>query len=616
MLRLGAAAAVAAAAMTPCARAQPQPFTQEALARGISFTMRGHWGPFTDGSHGFGMAMADLDDDGDMDLVLVGRTNGLPGVFENDGNGVFSNRSFTSGLPAMPKAAVVLAFDYDGDRDLDLFIGVWAEPDRFFRNDGGLVFTEVTTQVGLGANRRSAGGCVADFDGDGWLDLHVPIYSDPKDPARSRDLLYRNRGDGTFEEIATALGVASEQPGLQSLFFDLDGDSWPDLYLGNDHGNLLDTNRLWRNVGGVFEDVSESSGAAVGLCSMSIAIGDLDGDLRPDLYLTNAPSSVPPMYDRNPLLLQSSPGQFALFEETWGVAHRLMSWGSSFWDFDNDGDVDLYVHSEDVPNSLYRNHGFPPMVDEAAAFGLGGNAGDSYSSAIGDIDRDGDLDMIQNNLSHPVQVFVNHEGQRRRWIRLRVEGDHPNWHAIGATVVIRHGPNGDRSQWSQVRIGGNGYLSQHEATIHFGLDDDEFADEIEVRWPSGGPVRTLRGLAAGFEWRVLPPERLGDLDGDGLVASTDRELLLAWLGAPLVPGREAADLDGDADVDRADLALLWARGGWSRADLNLDGEVSGADLAMLLGQWGSGDPIADIDADEIVGGSDLAMLLGSWTSRK
>jgi len=167
-------------------------------------------------------------------------------------------------------------------------------------------------------------------------------------------------------------------------------------------------------------------------------------------------------------------------------------------------------------------------------------------------------------------------------------------------------------QWAQVRIGGNGYKGQSELVLHYGLDARTLVDEIEVRWPAGGPTRVLRNLAANQVWTAYHPDRLGDGNGDGVVDESDLLLLLEWLEEPLVPGREMMDFDGDGAITRVDLALLYDRAGWARADLDRDGSVGGADLALLLSNWGGSDPIADLDGDGVVGGSDLGVLLAAW----
>jgi hypothetical protein len=592
----------------PAAGEDLLPFTNEAARRGVQYTMKAY--PPSGGRAGFGMALADLDTDGDLDLVLLGRSNGMVGLFENDGTGHFTNRSFGSGLVPAVKASVVLAFDYDGDGDLDLFVGEYMGSNRLYRHDGGLEFTEVTLAAGVGGQFATKGASVADFDGDGWLDLHVCNYFENL-PAATRNRLYRNRGDGTFEEVSAAWGLDLTHPTLQSIFSDVDGDLWPDLYLSNDRGPLIWPNQLFRNTQGGFVEISDGSGAEVSLYSMGIAAGDLNGDGLPDFYLTNIPSPVPPLEGANPLLLSRGDGTYEQAQDAWGVAHHQMSWAAILWDFDNDGHLDLYVNNEWEANSLYAHDGTPPMREIAAEVGLEGTASNSFVSIVGDIDGDGDLDLIQNNHGTGVRVYVNHEGSRRRSLRLRIAGTHPNHHAIGATATVRFG---ERSQWAQVLVGGNGYLGQNETILHFGLGEAEIADEIEVRWPAGGPTRRLRNLPAGATWTAIHPANLGDANGDGVVDHTDLQRLCEWIGGPVSPGREALDLDGDGSIGPLDAAAFWAIASIERGDLDGDGLVGGADLATLLGDWGGAACRSDLDLDGSVGGGDLAILLANWTA--
>jgi hypothetical protein len=601
-----AAALLPSGTAAVAAEETPLPFTSEASRRGVLYTMKAY--PPSGGRAGFGMALADLNGSRALDLVLLGRSNGVIGLFENDGTGNFANRSFGSGLVPAVKASVVLAFDYDGDGDLDLFVGEYMGSNRLYRNDGDFAFTEVTAAAGVGGEFATKGASVADFDGDGWLDLYVCNYFESS-PAATRNLLYRNRGDGSFEEVSAAWGLDLTHPTLQSIFSDIDGDLWPDLYLSNDRGPLIWPNQLFRNKQGSFVEVSEGSGAEVSLYSMGIAAGDLNGDGLPDFYLTNIPTPVPPLGGANPLLLSRGDGTYEQAQDAWGVAHHQMSWAAILWDFDNDGHLDLYVNNEWSANSLYRNRGAPPMRDIALDVGLGGTAANSFVSIVGDIDGDGDLDLIQNNHGANVRLYVNHEGSRRSSLRLRIAGVHPNHHAIGATATARFG---DRSQWAQVLVGGNGYLGQNETTLHFGLEDAEIVDEIEVRWPAGGPVRLLRNLPAGATWTAIHPASLGDANGDGVVDRADLELLCGWIGQPLVPGREALDLDGDGAIDELDAEAFWGVASFLRGDLDGDGRIDGADLAILLAEWGTNACRSDLDLDGIVGGSDLAILLSRW----
>jgi hypothetical protein len=338
------------------------PFTSEHSARGVVYNMM--LSPsITNPQEGFGMACADLDGDGDLDLVLLGRADGLVGIYENNGNGTFVNRSATSGAPATPSGCGVSAFDYDRDGDLDVFIAQKNLPSRLLRNNGAMQFTDVAAAAGVAAALPATGASVADFDGDGWPDLHLCTYQ-----ISSPNRLYRNNGDGTFTDVAAGLGVNSVGLSYQSVWSDYDRDSWPDLCVSNDRGFGNIPNQLWRNAAGAFTDVSASSGMDVALCSMGIACADLDGDQRSDFYYTNLPDPTPPLLGVNPLMMSSAAGTFSRADAKWGVSHLKFSWAAVFWDFDNDADLDLYVNNETQPNTLYRNPGAPPMADIAPGF--------------------------------------------------------------------------------------------------------------------------------------------------------------------------------------------------------------------------------------------------------
>jgi hypothetical protein len=591
----------------------PWPFTSEGPARGVTYTIAS-FPPFQSGQHGYGLSIADLDGDGDLDLVALGRTNGMVGVFENDGSGHFLNRSFTSELLPSLVNASVLAFDFDRDGDLDLFIGRTDLSSSLYRNDGDFAFTDITASSGIAATLPVTGLAAADFDGDGWIDLFVCNYH-----ADVENQLWRNRGDGTFEEVAVSLGFVSTARSFQPVWSDFDRDSWPDLYVSNDRGVGAGPNELHRNRGdGTFEEIGAACGADVALCSMGLAAGDVDGDLRPDYYLTNLPGTSPPLFGANPLLLGSASGVFEQAQVAWGVDHHRMSWGTCFWDFDNDADLDLFVVNENQPNTLYRNEASLPMAELAGAAGLAGSSNLAFASAFGDLDGDGDLDLVVSSYGEALRIYVNHEGARRSWLRLRIAGEGRVRDAAGAsaTLVPRKAKGRLGSpQWREVLVGGNSYLGQNEATLHFGLGNAIAADSIEVQWPCGGPARTLRNLAANRAWTAYPPSRLGDVDGDGAVDANDWNAFAQWGLGPLEPGREMLDFDGDGELGAADVAAFWNVSIALRGDLDASGAVGGADLAILLGSWGSGASTADLDLDGVVGGSDLAILLGNWGGR-
>jgi hypothetical protein len=586
------------------------PFTAEQSARGVTYNMMLSV-PLPTPSEGFGMAAADLDGDGDLDLVLLGRADGQVGLYENSGTGTFTSRSVGSGISATTLGRGVAAFDHDRDGDLDLYVAQYNQPCRLWRNDGAFRFTDVTAAAGLAYTGPANGCSVADYDGDGYLDLYQCTYQ-----VGLPNRLYRNLGDGTFQEVAGALGVASLGLSYQSVFTDYDRDGWPDLCVSNDRGFGNVPNQLFRNSQGAFADVGTSTGlSTAALCSMGIACADLDGNGRSDLYFTNVPDPAPPLFGVNPLMMGGADGTFARAEALWGVENRFFSWASLFLDFDNDADLDLYVNNETAPNRLYLNPGAPPMADIAASAGVAGTTGLSYVTVAGDLDGDGDLDLVQNNMSGAVRLFMNNEGTERAWFRLRVAGAGRVRDAVGAsaTLVARGADGVPRApQWREVLCGGNGYLGQSETTLHFGLGDAAAVDSVEVRWPAGGAVRTLRNLAPGLAWTAYPPARLGDHEGDGDLDLADWAQLAAWGPGALLPGREMMDFDGDGALGSADAAAFWAVAGARLGDLDGDGAVGGGDLGLLLGQWGAAGSVADLDLDGTVGGGDLGMLLGGW----
>jgi hypothetical protein len=586
------------------------PFTSEHAVRGVIYNMT-LGPPLTNPMDGFGMAIADLDGDDRLDLALLGRADGLVGIYQNLGAGMFANRSATSGIATTPWGCGISAFDYDRDGDLDLYIVQRTHPCRLWRNDGGFSFTDVTEQAGVGLSVFGAGCSVADFDGDGWLDLHVCIYS-----AAQRNRLFRNLGNGTFEDVAPVRGVDSTGLSYQSVWSDVDGDRWPDLCVSNDRGFGNVPNQLHRNVAGTFTDVSASSGMDVSLCSMGVACGDVDGTLRPDFYFTNLPDPAPPLEGVNPLLLNTGAGTFVRAESPWGVAHLRMSWAAIFWDFDNDGRLDLYVNSETLPNSLYRNMGLPPMIDIAAAAGVTGTTALSYVSAIGDLDGDGDLDLVQNNYGGAVRLYMNQDGSRRSWLRLRVAADGRVRDAVGASVTIRPvGPGGQPlpAQWREVHCGGNGYLGQNEMTLHFGLGTAVSVPSADVLWPGHGPARRLSHVPVNGAWTVYPPSRLGDADGNGARTAADWSAFVAHGMGPLRPGWEMFDFDGNWQIDSTDIAAFWSSANAVRGDISGDAIVDGVDLGMLLAAWGSTGHGADLDLSGAVDGADLSFLLANWT---
>jgi hypothetical protein len=555
-----AAMAIALAGITvfaPAARGggTPAPFIQDASNRGINYLVmeRESFERF-----GYGVAFADLDDDGDPDVVVLGNAGNTVGLYENDGTGHFIDRAAGSGLPVLPGRSGVVALDYDADGDLDLFFTQLAVPCVLARNEGNFVFTNQSAAAGFTQTGYSTGPAVGDFDGDGWLDIHVPNYTTPSEQ-EAGDFLYRNLGNGAFEEIAGDVGFEGlDDPwrGFQSVFFDMDWDGDADLYVSNDKKIFSETtmhNRLYENVGGTLVDISDGSNADVNIYSMGLGVGDFDGNGLQDIYAANLWS------EPNALLLNLGGGVFNQSEEEAGVESLRTGWGNVMFDYDNDAIMDLYVCNMDGPggggpeNRMYVHGGGFPCVDIAATLGVEDKLVDSFGVAAGDIEGDGDLDLLVQSNDARIRLFVNNEGQTRNWIQFDVRGRYPNLFAVGAHVAVR---TGTTWQHREIIAGGNNYRSQNELVVTIGLGTATVADEVVVTWP-GGETATYTNLAANQRWDIDPPVIPGDVNHDGLVNVDDIvQVVLNWGPCDPPPADCPGDADGSGSVDVDDVVLV------------------------------------------------------------
>lgn len=507
------------------------------LAREVGITVRNVCG---DGAHdyiveanGNGPALLDFDDDGDLDVLLVsGSTleavshqgHRVATLYMNHGDWRFSDVTVRTGLTHRGWGMGGCAGDYDGDGDLDVYLTAFG-PNLLYRNNGDGTFTEVAVETGVADARWSHSCAFGDYDRDRDLDLYVTNYvafDSAKIPPRSSegpceylgfntfcgplglvpapDALYRNGGDGTFAEVAAAVGAAPEPSyAMGVVFSDLDADGWLDLFVTNDS----QANYLLRNRGdGSFEEQALLSGVALNdagnpQASMGIAAGDYDGDGRLDLFLTNFSQ------DYNTLYRNHGPGLFSDASYPAGIAQssmRYLGWGAAFADFDHDGRVDLFVANghvyDDVdafeigstylqPDQFLRNLGDGKFRDATAEVGLAEAPPRSgRGAAFGDLEGDGDLDAVIVNMNAPPTVLRNElrgSEKERHWIRLASRSQGPNRQAIGARVIL---VSSRGRQTQEIRSGGS-YLSQSALEAHFGLGSASVANRLEVAWPSG-----------------------------------------------------------------------------------------------------------------------------------
>ncbi|MEW4568452.1 CRTAC1 family protein [Tautonia sp. JC769] len=473
-------------------------------------------------SIGTGVALFDFDRDGDLDLFVAGgseirgdevRAAGGPWLFRNDGPGRWTDTTASSGLRHTGWAQGVAVADYDADGFPDLIV-VQHGPDTLWRNRGDGTFEDATRSAGIDDPNWGVSATWGDVDGDGWVDLYVtnylevdpfdppplydylpgvPVFQGPATLPGQTDRLWRNRGDGTFEDRTEPAGLLrAPNKGMSALLVDLDEDGLLDLYVTND----THANELFRGLGeGRFEEIGVPAGVACNMYgiaegSMAVDVADLDGDGRLDLAVSNFRQEGSRVYGNlGDHSYADLSGNFSL----WGPTGGFVGWGLVLADFDADGWPDLFQANghvyPNVPDAHYdqpvaflRNREGRLMEEVTARWGP---ALDSVRSgravAVGDLDDDGDLDLVVSTIDGPLRVLVNEGRPEGSAVTIRLVGRWPNLEAIGALVELEAA---GRTFKGAVRRGGS-ILAASDVRLHFGLGDAEAIEAIRVRWPDG-----------------------------------------------------------------------------------------------------------------------------------
>jgi enediyne biosynthesis protein E4 len=530
---LGAAVSLAALPLAAALAAEPPAsglrFTDITVPAGIKFVHNSgrsskKYLPETMGS---GVAVFDADGDGWLDILLVnsrdwqpGKRKSLPALYRNQQKGTFKDVTKGSGLDIETYGLGVAVADYDNDGRPDIYL-TSLDGDRLFHNEGGGRFKDVTAASGLKNKDFGTSAAWLDYDRDGKPDLFVAnyvqwsadkdlwcsldgttkSYCTPESYKGTSSKLFRNLGQGKFQDVSRRSGIAD--PTSKSLgvaVLDANGDGWPDLFVAND----TQPNKLYQNQkNGTFKDEALAAGVAfseegTARGAMGVDAGDYDRSGRPHLLVGNFTNEMLALYhnEGNGVFVDEAPASSV------GQASLLtLAFGVFFFDYDLDGLLDIFAangHLEEEinrvqprvqykqPPLLFRNQGKGKFRSVAASLGPDlARPIVARGAAYGDLDNDGDLDIVLTTNNGPAHVFRNDGGNRNRWLRVRTMGTASSRDGLGAIVRVT---SASGRQWTMVRSGSS-YCSQSEIAPTFGLGKDKTVQVLEVEWPSGKKQR-------------------------------------------------------------------------------------------------------------------------------
>ena len=472
---------------------------------------------------GAGCAFLDYDNDGWMDIYFVNSgpsdffTPTKPiknALYRNNGDGTFIDVTDKAGVAGGKFGMGVSAGDFDADGNVDLYITNYG-PNILFRNNGNGTFTDVTEKAGVTAPGWSTCATWFDYNNDGKLDLFVSsfvFYDKSQNPLCTDETLKRryycvprlfkpqpsrlfhNNGDGTFKDVSRESGIEAH-PGKSfgAVATDINNDGLMDLFVAND----TMPNFLFVNKGaGKFEEIGLAAGVAYGSngrprSGMGVDATDYDGDGWQDLFVANIDQEFFSLYHNDEeLIFSDQPGEIA------PATQLLSGWGLKFFDYDNDGDPDLFLvngHPDDMietrvprvkhrePLLMFENTGRAFKDVSASSGSVFSKMFSGRGMAVGDFDNDGDADVVTSNNGEPPLLLRNQGGNRNNWIGLHLIATKSNSAAVGAVITWQTGT----VKRTRLKIGGGSYLSSHDPREILGVGAATKVDSVEIRWPSG-----------------------------------------------------------------------------------------------------------------------------------
>lgn len=524
-----------------------------------------------------GVGLADFDGDGWCDIFVPRGGTGFDRLYRNSGNGTFADVALAAGLASAHAGNGVACADFDRDGDIDIYLtshgtgtNNLGQPGRhrLYRNDGG-AFVDVASAAGVAFSAPSTsvadGAAWGDIDLDGDLDLAVAGWS----PSAAGNRLFRNDSTTASARFVDLTGGALPMPpawGFQPTFADLTGDGFPELLLAAD----FETSQAFRNErNGGFSIATGAWGMGVDANGMGSCIGDFDRNGAPDWFVTSIHMVRPAagMRNGNALYLNGGTGASVESSVAWGCNDGGWGWGAVAFDLDSDGWEDIVeVNGRNAgewaseSEYIFRNRGAPHLqftrLGAESGFSL---AADARCVASFDYDRDGDLDLLVVTNAGPLKLYRNDSLRPGGSLVVELRASAASRcapHGIGA-VVEATAAGATQRRWVH---SGSGYHSSSEPVVHFGTPGAVALDRVAVRWPSGQRTEVLGVPASGR--LVIDAPRAADLDGDGLVGLGDLAMLLVEWSA--------------ADRERPDMR---------RADVATDGRVDARDVAAVLAAW-------------------------------